>query len=93
MAYEGEYETVEDYDEEDEDEEEEEVDEIVAAPTKRRSKKWKVSRREGGVSNEEASVNESNRLLVLLWFRIPTSPSGPCRPSFFILSANVITPS
>ena len=40
MAYEGEYETVEDL--EDEDDEEEEEDEEVAAPTKRRTKKWKV---------------------------------------------------
>ncbi len=42
MAYEGEYETVEDLeDEEDEEEEDEEEEEV--APTKRRTKKWKVS--------------------------------------------------
>ena len=40
MAYEGEYETVEDYDEEDSGEEEEEVEEVVVQ--KRRTKKWKV---------------------------------------------------
>lgn len=40
MAYEGEYETVEDYDEEDSGEEEEDVEEVVV--TKRRTKKWKV---------------------------------------------------
>jgi len=39
MAYEGEYETVEDYDEEDSGEEEEEVEEVVVP--KRRTKKWK----------------------------------------------------
>mmetsp|Transcript_54221 Transcript_54221/g.131548 ORF Transcript_54221/g.131548 Transcript_54221/m.131548 type:complete len:203 (+) Transcript_54221:106-714(+) len=39
MAYEGEYETVEDYDEEDSGEEEEEVEEPVVV--KRRTKKWK----------------------------------------------------
>jgi hypothetical protein len=69
MAYEGEYETVEDIEEEESDvEEDDEEDEV--APRKRREKKWKVSLGEGdgdsrGNLNDQAStfVNISRYVL------------------------------